>query len=88
MLSISQLRANLYSAFKIMKNTGNTFDVIYENKVYEVNVRKTDKKPIYERTKRARSELMPHSIDVSQCPTCEYVLVAGVCMNKKCPTNK
>jgi hypothetical protein len=86
MLSVHQLRSNLYPIFRVLKNTGTTLEVIHEGKVYEFGVRLTDKEPEYKRRKRAKVEVLPQRIDISECPSCGYVLIAGVCMNKKCPT--
>lgn len=84
MLSLSQLRQNLFSVFKTMKNTGMTFEIVYNGVVYDLEVKKTEKIPVYIRPKKVRSELMPHRIDIDECSACGYVLIASICMNTKC----
>ena len=86
MLSLSQFRHHLFPAFMLMKGTGATFEVIYKGKVYDVNVRKSEKKPVYTRAKRAVpiSRISPHGIDMDECPKCGYVMASGTCLNTKC----
>ena len=87
MFSIQQLRKNLYAIFKLMRDTGATFDIVYDNTVYELTVRKTNKKPVRTRAKKQRSKQVVQSLPVATCDTCDGLLVAGICMNTNCPTN-
>ena len=86
MFSISQLRKNLFPVFKLLKDTGATFDIVYENKVYELSVRQTNKNPKRTRAKKARGQAV-QSLPVTPCTSCSSILVAGICMNTACPTN-
>lgn len=86
MLSISQLRKNLFPVFKLLKDTGATMDVVYDNKVYELTVRQTNKSPKRTRAKKERVQTV-QSLPVTPCPACGSLLVAGICMNTACPTN-
>lgn len=87
MFSISQLRKNLFPIFKLMKDTGASFDVVYEGTVYSLTVRKTNKSPVRTRAKKQRSRQVVQSLPVATCDTCDGLLVAGICMNTNCPTN-
>lgn len=86
MLSLTQFRKHLFSLFVVMKGTGSVFEVIHKGKVFEVSVKLTDKKPRYTRAKKiARApRVLPHRIDVDECPKCGYVLIQNICMNKRC----
>lgn len=86
MFSISQLRKNLFPIFKLLKDTGATFDIVYENKVYELSVRETNKNPKRTRAKKARIQTV-QSLPVVPCTSCDSILVAGICMNTNCTTN-
>lgn len=86
MLSIRQLRLNLYPLFTIMRTTGHVFEIAYKGKVYDLHVVATNKKPKLTRPKR-RLGTTVQQLPTEPCKQCDSILVAGVCMNKKCPTN-
>lgn len=89
MLSISQLRKNLFPVFKLLKDTGATLDVVYENTVYEVSIKQTNKKPVRTRAKKPRTRQQTvQSLPVVPCTYCDSIMVAGVCMNTACPSNQ
>lgn len=87
MLSISQLRKNLFPIFKLLRDTGAVMEIVYENKVYDVTVRQTNKKPVRTRAKKQRVHQTVQSLPVVPCTSCDSITVAGVCMNTACPTN-
>jgi hypothetical protein len=72
--------------FAMMRSTGQVFEIVYKGKVYDMHVITTDKKPMLTRPKRKRNATVQR-IDTSACTQCDSILVAGICMNKKCPTN-
>ena len=87
MLSLSQLRKNLFPVFKLIRDTGATIDVVSEGVVYQLTVRRTNKSPVRTRAKKQRSRQVVQSLPVTSCDTCDSLLVAGICMNTQCPTN-
>lgn len=86
MLSISQLRKNLFPVFKLLRDTGATLEIVYENQVYDVTIRQTNKKPVRTRAKKQRVQSV-QSLPITKCQSCDSILVAGICMNLSCPTN-
>lgn len=83
MLSLSQFRTHLLPLFRVMKATGQTFEVSYKGVVYDVIVHRTDKVSDLKRPKRIkRHELV--SVSVAECPECGNLMMAGVCMNTNC----
>lgn len=86
MLSIRQLRLNLYPLFAVMRTTGQVFEIAYKGKVYDMHIVATDKKPMLTRPKRRINQTVQR-IDTEACSHCDSILVSGICMNKKCPTN-
>lgn len=83
MLSLSQFRTHLFPIFRLMKSTGETFEVVHQRVVYDVSVRRTNKVPNVTHAKRER----PHeliSIETAECPDCHSLVFNNVCMNTKC----
>lgn len=83
MLSISQLRQNLFPIFHLMHKTGNTFEVVYKGTVYDLSVRRTNKVPALERMKRTAEQQLIQ-VETTECPICTNIVFNGVCMNSKC----
>ena len=72
-----------------MTNTGMIFEIAYKGTVYDIHVQTTKKKPHTTRAKKARKEEVTlQALDVTPCVMCDSILVAGICMNKECPTNQ
>lgn len=86
MLSLTQFRKHLLPLFRIMADTGVVFEIAYKGKVYDLSVKKTDKKPALTRAKRAPHRLEVQAITPDQCEECGSITFNGVCMNSKCPT--
>jgi hypothetical protein len=85
MLSITQLKKNIYPLFYIMRRTGSILEIVYKGAVYDVHVQKTKKTPCLTRAKRSRLEgATVQHLDVITCRECGSVMVAGICMNKGC----
>jgi len=70
-----------------MKDTGATFDIVYEGVVYSLTVRKTNKSPVRTRAKKQRSRQIVQSLPVATCDVCDSLVVSGICMNTQCATN-
>lgn len=82
MLSLSQFRKHIFAAFELMRETGETFDVVYKHVVYEVSVRRTQKVPNLTRAKVSNNhELVTFQTDVCACGALRF---NNVCMNAKC----
>lgn len=86
MLSLSQFRTHLFPLFKAQLDTGMVLHVVYRGKVYEVDVRATDLEPQLTRAKKAKTAIMPHRIDATECEACNSLMFNGVCMNSECPS--
>ena len=88
MLSITQLKKNIYPLFYIMRRTGAVIEIVYKGVVYDVHVQKTKKTPVTTRAKKSRLETATvQKLDMTICQSCGSVVVAGVCMNVSCQTN-
>lgn len=83
MLSLTQFRKHIFSLFLVMKGTGQTFEVVHHNVVYDVSVRRTQKVSNLNRAKRTTSHDLV-AVNTSECPECQSITFNGVCMNTKC----
>jgi len=71
-----------------MLKTGMVFEIVYKGTVYDVHVQQTKKTPQTTRAKKARKDIVTlQALDVVPCNLCESIRVAGICMNKECPSN-
>lgn len=80
MLSLQQFRKQVYGLFPILFSTGAALDVVHKGIVYEVSVRKTDKKPKLSRRKRDRVQA---SIKMDVCK-CGNIRVNDLCLDRQC----
>ena len=88
MLSVRQVQTHIYTLFRMMKQTGYVFEVVHDGVVYEMHLRRTDKKPALTRPKRKKkSGQTVQQLDMTLCPECDSMQVSGICMNSRCPTN-
>lgn len=86
MISLSKFRAHLFPIFKLIADTGEWYEIVSNHKVYQIQVRKTDKKPALRRI----SVVKPHEqviVDTSECENCGSIMFNGVCMNTKCSSS-
>ncbi len=83
MISLSQLRKNLYQIFKLLRESGFEVEVYHEGKVYKLYAVPLEKpaKATYRPRKRAIS-----TISYDDCSSCGELIVNGVCMNPGCPS--
>ena len=89
MLSLTQLKKNIFPLFKVMKATGTIFEIVYRGVVYNVHVQATKKKPNLTRAKKARrQDIAIQALEVIPCVDCDSLRIAGICMNKECISNK
>lgn len=82
MLSITQLKKNIYPVFYLLRRTGSTIEVVYKGVVYDLIVKKTDKKPHLTRAKRSFQKVQ--KLETTSCESCGSLVVNGICMNRKC----
>jgi hypothetical protein len=88
MLSLQQLRKNLYPLFKLMRDTGYVYEIVYDGVVYDMYVRRTKKSPKLTRAKRERKGGQTvQQLDMSPCPSCDSLRVNDICLNTRCPSN-
>lgn len=88
MLSLSHLKTSLHLLFKIASKDSVKLKVTYKEKVYYVTIEPTNEKyrvPNYKPRFKARKGAILLTPEI--CPECEYMVIGGVCINKKCPTN-
>lgn len=88
MITATKLRANLYSVFRIAKVTTVGFEVVHDNRVYDLTITPTDKKPKIIRTYRKRKRGVRGLVSLDNCPACGELAVAGVCLNKRCTNSR
>lgn len=89
MITTSKLRRYLHRAMKLLTATGLPLEVIYEGKVYQIQTRETDLKPIYHRPYpiwRRKVQLNKHMLEYGDCRECGYLTVNDNCLNVDCPT--
>lgn len=88
-MSLSQFRKHLFQSFALMRDTKATFDVHHRRKVYKIHVEETGEKvkTPYKR-KSPKNIIAPSMISSEVCDKCGSLLVASLCMNKECDTNK
>jgi hypothetical protein len=82
-LSLRQLRKNLYSVFKLLSSSGMTLEIVYDGVVYDLTVLKTDKVPNVTRPKRQAIPEIRH-IDMAVCEQCGSMMFNHVCMSRNC----
>jgi len=88
MLSLTQLKHNIFPLFKLMTKTGHIFEIAYKGVVYDLHVQTTKKKPHTTRAKKARKEEVTlQALDIAQCVICGSLRVGEVCMNTNCQSN-
>lgn len=66
-----------------MISSGMVLEIVYNGRVYDVTVTKTDKTPNLTRPKR---RVPPQIIQISTevCPSCGALTFNSICMNRKC----
>lgn len=88
MMSLSQLRTNLFQTFALMKSTDLTVDVYHRRKVYRLHIEETGEKVQKKYKARARKAAISNAlIDTEPCSECGSLIVNGLCMSKVCVTN-
>lgn len=88
-MSLSQFRKHLFESFSLMRDTRASFEVHHRRKVYLINVEATGRKVTTPYKSKGRSNRIPIGlVESAPCPECKSLLVSGLCMNKKCPSNQ
>lgn len=84
MMSLSELRRNLFKTFEFMREGHATIEFYHRRKVYRMNIQETGERYTMPYKKRAKG--VPEGmLTTAPCPDCDSLLVNGVCMNSKCP---
>lgn len=66
-----------------MAKSGEVFEVVYRNTVYELEIRRTNKVPNIKRPKKSIiQDVLP--INTEDCDKCGSLKFNGICMNTKC----
>lgn len=87
MFSLSQFRTNLFPIFNLIKDNAVVLEVVYNKTVYEFSITKTNKKPDLRRPKRVKKQTPVFSMPATICEECNELMISGICMNTKCPSN-
>ena len=82
MMSLTQLRKNLFQIFRLFKEPGFELEVYHNGKVYMLYAVPLDK-PVAA-TYRPRKKTAAF-VSFGDCPRCGEVLANGICMNPECP---
>lgn len=89
-ISISELRRDIFRVFDLFKQ-GGSIRVSYRRKIYVFSISPTGDKvttPYRKSPANAMNKIDPHSITQDVCPECEDLRQNGVCMNRKCESNR
>lgn len=89
MISVASLKKNIYQTFALLVGTGLPLEIIYKGKVYQVYIRPTDIKPVYNRPKRPlarKAQINTYKLNYGDCRECGYLTVNDNCLNWECPT--
>lgn len=81
-LSLTQLRKNLYGTIRLMIEANLTIKIWYRGKTYELSLKESDEQLKLSRRKRKKPPV--EAVLTSVCPDCGDLLVADVCMNSRC----
>lgn len=85
LISISELRVNLFRVFELFKNGGH-INVTYRRKIYLFTIEPTDEKvttPYRKSKTNYQNKIPPQSITSDQCGECGDLTLNGVCMSGK-----
>lgn len=89
MMSLSDLRKNLFQTFTLMRDANATIEVYHRRKVYRIHVEETGLKVQTPYRNKRRSYSVPTAfIKSAPCELCDSLLVNGICMNSKCAASK
>lgn len=83
MLSLTNFRKHIYVVFKMMVETNQELEIVYDNKVYNLRLVVTDKKPALTRTLR-KLDPEVRAISTVTCDNCGSLRFNGICMNRDC----
>ena len=88
MMSLSELRTNLFQTFSLMKESHVEIDVYHRRKVYKLSITPTNEKIKTKYKIRKDKKIIPNAlINYKECEECESLLVNGICQNGNCPSN-
>lgn len=90
MVSLSIIRNSMFAITAMCKaNQTVTLPFHYKGFVYTVTVGKTNKhfEPPAYRQFRPRKKRQALNIKTDECEICHNIMVAGICINKKCDSN-
>lgn len=87
MISLTQFRAHCLPIFRLMKDTGIVFDIVYKDKVYELSVTPTEKTPQLTRPNR-KAPVLIDSVKNDTCPACGGLTFNDICMDSSCKFSK
>jgi hypothetical protein len=85
MISATGLQKNIFSLFKLASKSGATFKVHHKKVVYLVTL-----EPTKERFVTQTRLVMPKrrvTLRMNDCQECNGLIIAGICLNKKCANN-
>lgn len=92
MLAASRLQHNLGSVFHLARTDGISFKVHHNKRVFIVDLTPTDEVYIHNNTGRKHvpgNRAHPRPVlRMENCPECNHIVVAKICINKLCKTNK
>ena len=89
MLSATGLARNFLPILKIAENNEMPFEYVHHGRIYRVEIINTGRKADYNRGRPpGRTKPKVPGLKLDDCKECNNsVKIAGVCINKKCPTN-
>ena len=85
MISLTAFRQNLLLLARIMATTGMYTDVAYKGKLYRITME--DLHTPVKLKRRKRTADLSLEIKAERCKECKTIVINGVCMSKKCPSN-
>lgn len=89
MISLSQFRANIFTHFKLLRDTGAIIKVYHRRKVYNIHIEpaeqsETEQLRRIKPYKIANQDIAKSDINTQACSLCGELLVNGLCTNKLC----
>lgn len=86
MMSLTQFRIKIFEIFKFMESHQATIEIYHRRKVYRIHIEETGEKIKLSYNLKYGSEPIPIVLlEQKECPHCESILIAGICMNTSCP---
>lgn len=92
MVTASRLSANLSAVFDLARADGLSIKILSKERVFILDITPTNEKYVHHnlgRKHKVGNRAHPRPVmRMENCPECNYIMVAKICINRMCLTNK